>query len=381
MGLRVQNNIAALNTHRQLTITDRLLSRSLERLSSGFRINRAADDAAGLAVSMRFRAQIRSLQQASRNAAEGNSLLQVAEGGAEQIASILQRMKELATQAASANTTSNDRTNIEAEVSILEAEIDRITGSTKYGSSTLLDGTFGSTSVSAFGPLTNTNDVVTVDVSAASALASYTVNINTTASAKTVSIVEANGGLFTGTQTVTVAFNSISAGNTQTLAFSQHGIRLMVNSDFDSDANSATGTMTTGVLGQSTFQVGNENTADHRIGFSIGDMSTGTSGLNVDITVNTQTSAQAALTTIDDAINTLANRRAGIGVTQNRFGFTIANLATSVENITASESIIRDADIAFETVAFTKNQILLQAGVAMLAQANLAPQAVLGVLA
>jgi flagellin len=378
MGLRIQNNIAALNTHRQLQISDLGLSKSLERLSSGFRINRAADDAAGLAVSMRFRAQIRSLQQASRNAAEGNSLLQVAEGGAEQIANILLRMKELATQAASANTTSNDRDNIEAEVTILELEIDRITGSTKYGSSTLLDGSFGSTSVSVFGPLSNTNDIVTVDVSAASALASYTVSIATTATAKTISIVEVGGAA--ATETVTVAFNSISAGNTQTLVFSNQGIRLMVNSDFDSSANSASGTMNTGVLGQSTFQVGNENTADHRIAFNIGDMTTGTAGLNVDITVNTQTGAQDALTTIDNAINTLANRRADIGVTQNRFGFTIANLASSVENITASESIIRDADIAFETVAFTKNQILLQAGVAMLAQANLAPQAVLGVL-
>jgi flagellin len=138
--------------------------------------------------------------------------------------------------------------------------------------------------------------------------------------------------------------------------------------------------MNTSALGQSTFQVGNENTVDHRIAFSIGDMTTGTAGLDVDVTVNTQTGAQDALTTIDQAIDTLANRRADIGVTQNRFGFTIANLATSVENITASESIIRDADIAFETVAFTKNQILLQAGVAMLAQANLAPQAILQVL-
>ncbi len=380
MGLRVQNNIAALNTHRQLQITDLALSKSLERLSSGFRINRAADDAAGLAVSMRFRAQIRSLQQASRNAAEGNSLLQVAEGGAEQIASILQRMKELATQSASANTTQNDRDNIENEVDALKSEIDRITGSTKYGSATLLDGTFGSTSVCVFGPLTNTNDVVTVDVSAASALASYTVAIATGTGVKTMAITETSVG--TGTQTVTVAVGSISAGNTQTLTFSSLGISIMVNSDYDSFTNpTATGTMNTGALGASTFQVGNENTTDHRIAFSIGDMTTGASGLNVDITVNTQTGAQAALTTIDNAINTLANRRADIGVTQNRFGFTIANLATSVENITAAESIIRDADIAFETVAFTKNQILLQAGVAMLAQANLAPQAILQVLA
>ncbi|MEE9215535.1 MAG: flagellin [Thermodesulfobacteriota bacterium] len=274
MGLRIQNNIAALNTHRQLQISDLALSKSLERLSSGFRINRAADDAAGLSVSMKFRAQIRSLQQASRNANEANALLQVAEGGADQISNILSRMKELATQAASSNTTSGDRANISTEVNTLKSEIDRIAASTKYGTTSLIDGSF-------------------------------------------------------------------------------------VNS---------------------TFQVGSENNADNQITFSLGDMRTGTAGLNVDVDVSTQSGAQVALTTIDTAISTLADRRSTIGVMQNRFGFTIANIATSVENITAAESVIRDSDLAFETIAFTKNQILLQAGTAMLAQANLAPQFLLGLL-
>jgi flagellin len=138
--------------------------------------------------------------------------------------------------------------------------------------------------------------------------------------------------------------------------------------------------MTTGAQGDSTFQVGNENTPDHRISFTLGNMKVEAAGLDADVDVSTQSGAQEALTKIDNAINTLGDRRATIGVSQNRFGFAIANLATSIENITASESIIRDADIAFETVAFTKNQILLQAGTAMLAQANLAPQVVLGLL-
>ncbi len=379
MGLRIQNNIAALNTHRQLQISDNALSKSLERLSSGFRINRASDDAAGLSVSMKFRAQIRSYQQATRNATEGNALLQVAEGAADQISNILTRMKELATQAASANTTQSDRDNIFTEVNTLETEIDRIVGSTKYGSSTLIDGSFGTTSVSAFGPLLNSVDVVTVDVSAAQATSSYSVVI-TAGAAEKVMDINLVGSPAGSTESVTVSNGSIAAGTTQTLVFSNLGIRIMVNSDYDTNANAASGTMTTGQLGDSTFQVGNENSVDNRIAFSIGDMSTATSGLNVDVTVNTQTGAQAALTTIDNAITALADRRAGIGVTQNRFGFTIANLATSVENLTAAESVIRDADLAFETVAFTKNQILLQAGVAMLAQANLAPQAVLGAI-
>jgi flagellin len=378
MGLRIQNNIAALNTHRQLQISDLALSKSLERLSSGFRINRAADDAAGLSVSMRFRAQIRSMQQASRNANEGNSLLQTAEGGAEQIASILQRMKELATQASSANTTSSDRANISAEVDTLEQEIDRIAGSTKYGASTLLDGTFGTTSVSAFGALAGTFSVISVDVSNAAGSTQFNVSITTAGGARTMAI-----GDGTTTQTLVVTYGTIANNATQTLNFDDLGITVKVDSIFDSagPAVTANGTMTTTALGASTFQVGNENAVDHRISFILGDMRTGTSGLNVDIDVSTQSGAQTALTTIDSAINTLGDRRAIIGVSQNRFGFAIANLATSIENITASESIIRDADIAFETVAFTKNQILLQAGTAMLAQANLAPQVVLSLLA
>ncbi len=378
MGLRIQNNITALNTHRQLQITDLALSKSLERLSSGFRINRAGDDAAGLSVSMRFRAQIRSMQQASRNAQEGNSLLQTAEGGAEQIASILQRMKELATQSASANTTTSDRANISTEVDTLEQEINRIAGSTKYGNSTLLDGSFGTTSVSIYGALAGTYSVVSVDVSNAAGSTQFNVSITTQAGvSRTMAI-----GDGTTTQTIVVAYGDIANNSTQTLNFDDLGITVKVDSLFDSGtpAVSANGTMTTTALGDSVFQVGNENTQDHRITFTLGDMTTGTDGLNADVDVSTQSGAQLALTEIDDAINTLADRRAIIGVTQNRFGFTIANLATSIENITASESIIRDADIAFETVAFTKNQILLQAGTAMLAQANLAPQSVLGLL-
>ncbi len=379
MGLRIQNNIAALNTHRQLQISDLALSKSLERLSSGFRINRAGDDAAGLSVSMRFRAQIRSLQQASRNAQEGNSLLQVAEGGAEQIASILQRMKELATQAASANTTASDRANISTEVNTLETEIDRIAGSTKYGTATLLDGSFGTTSVSVYGTLAASYGVISVDTANAAASTTFNVFITTSAAGRQMSIGDGAGI----TQTITTAYNTIDSGDTATLNFSSLGITVKVSAIFDTVGlpTDGAGSFETGFLGQSIFQVGNENTPDHKISFTLGDMrASGNTGLNANVDVSTQSDAQLALTTIDSAINLLGDRRATIGVTQNRFGFTIANLATSIENITASESIIRDADIAFETVAFTKNQILLQAGTAMLAQANLAPQAVLGVL-
>jgi flagellin len=379
MGLRIQNNIAALNTHRQMQISDANLARSLERLSSGYRINRAADDAAGLSVSMKFRAQIRSLYQASRNASEGNSLLQVAEGGADQISGILSRMKELATQAASANTTAGDRTNINNEVDTLRDEIDRIAASTKYGTTALINGNFGTTGVSQYGSLSSGNEIIGVDVTNAAGTTSYNVAITTgSQTTRTMVIGDGDGN----TQTITISINTITEGSTSTLNFSDLGIKVTVTAAYDTTAAAVTanGTdMVTTALGDSTFQVGSENSTDDRISFSLGDMTA--DGLSINgIDVNSQTGAQDALTDIDSAISTLAERRADVGVTQNRFGFTIANIATSVENITAAESVIRDADLAFETIAFTKNQILLQAGTAMLAQANLAPQSILGVL-
>lgn len=375
MGLRIQNNISALNTHRTLVINDSNLARSLERLSSGFRINRAADDAAGLSVSMKFRAQIRSLQQGSRNAGQASSLLQVAEGGADQISNILSRMKELATQAASANTSQDDRDNINKEVNTLELEIDRIAKSTKFGSTSLIDGSFGTTGISNFGALIVANNVNSVDVSNAAALTTFNVVITTSGTVTTMTINDQSGT----TQALTVTVGTINENETKTLSFSNLGISVVVNADFDeTTTNSASGDLVTGALGNSTFQIGNENNADNQISFSLGNLTV--TGLSVDVNVGNITGAQTALTTIDAAITTLADKRSEIGVSQNRFGFASANLATSIENITAAESVIRDADLAFETINFTKNQILTQAGIAILAQANLAPQAVLGLL-
>ena len=373
MGLRIQNNIAAFNAHRNLKISDAGLSRSLERLSSGFRINKASDDAAGLAVSMRFRSQIRSLQQASRNAAEANSMLQVADGAGDQLTNILVRMKELATQAASSNTGSADRTNIAAEVDTLEGELDRIATSTKYAGTTLLDGAFGSLGVSTYGSLVSQFGIEGIDTSSASVGTEYGITVST-AGNNTMTITD-------GTTTQTVSITTASTGlDSQTLDFTNLGIKVDVNALFSNDTlNTMAGsTMTTSAATVSSFQLGYENAADNRIAFSIGDMTL--TGLSADVNVSTLSGAQTALTTIDAAIDTLADARAEIGRTQNQFGFASANLSSTIENISASESVIRDADMAFETVAFTKNQILLQAGTAMLAQANAAPQSILSLL-
>ncbi len=382
MGLRIQNNIAALNTHRNLVNADRGLSRSLERLSSGFRINKASDDSAGLAISMRFRAQIRSLTQGASNASQAQSLLQVAEGAADQVTNILQRMKELATQAASSNTGSNDRTKINNEITDLEEEIDRIVNSTKYGGTTLIDGTFGSNSISAAGNLaTGSLQIRGVDVSGATAGASYSVTIATGAGTKTMTIELAGAA----TQSIEVDAGDIIAGTTQVLDFDTAGIGIKVTVgdtyDVTTTEEAADALTVVGSATEAAFQVGNENNSDNQISFSLTDLNLQelvSGGLSVE--VDTLSGAQAALTDIDTAIDTVATARAGIGSVQNRMGFASANIATSIENLTAAESVIRDADLAFETVAFTKNQILLQAGVAMLAQANAAPQAVLSLL-
>lgn len=273
MGLRIQNNISAMNTHRQLTISDAGLSKSLERLSSGYRINRAADDAAGLAISQGFRADIASYKVASRNVSEANAMVQVAEGGYEQIGNMLTRLKELATQAASANA-ANDTGKIHAEAAQLIIEIDRIANVTEYAGTKLLDGA---------------------------------------------------------------------------------------------------------VATEYTFQVGAQDSADNQI--NIGFVGVTASDLGVDdLSLNSAASAQAALTAVDDAIDLLTTNRADLGAVQNRLGYASANLSTTIENVQAAESVIRDVDMAAEMTTFTKNQILLQAGTAMLAQANAAPQNVLSLL-
>ena len=380
MGLRIQNNIAALNVHRNLVNADRALSKSLERLSSGFRINKASDDSAGLAISMRFRAQIKSLTQGASNASQAQSLLQVAEGAADQVTNILQRMKELATQAASDSTPGSDRTKINNEITDLESEIDRIVNSTKYAGNTLIDGSFGSAAISTAGNLTTGSlQINSVDVTNATAGATYSVTIATGASNKIMTIKLATGD-DAGTVSVTTAAASIAAGTTTVLDFSAIGLNVTVGDTYDvttTEAASEGATVMTAAT-TATFQLGNENTVNDRISFSLTDLNV--AALSADITVSSLSGAQSALTIIDAAIDTVATARANIGSVQNRMGFAGANIATSIENLTAAESIIRDADLAFETVAFTKNQILLQAGTAMLAQANAAPQAVLRLL-
>lgn len=275
MGFRIQNNIAAMNAQRNLNVSDSGLSKSLERLSSGYRINSAKDDAAGLAISQSFRANIASATVAQRNISEANALLQTADGAMSSVGDILTRMKELATQASSANVGANiDK--VSAEFGTLQDEIDRISTSTQYAGASL------------------------------------------------------TGGAFTS----------------------------------------------------KAFQIGYTSvTADSQISVSIDNI--GTASLSISsasVGVASAASALAAMTAIDLAVSTLAASRGDVGGFQNRLGYAAGNLSVTLENMTAAESTIRDVDMAAEMTSFTKNQILVQAGTAMLAQANSAPQQVLSLL-
>lgn len=378
MAFRIQNNVAALSSLNYLNKNALGMNKSLERLSSGYRINSGADDAAGLASSMRMRGEISSLKVASRNASEASSLLQVAEGGMSQIDLILNRMKELATQAASSNAGS-DLSKINAEATQLKNEIGRIVSFTKYNGTALLDGNFGAVSLSSTAPVqfTAANGVENIDVSNAKAATTY----STTAISQTANTITLSDG--TTSQTLTYS-TTLSVNQDQVLDFTSLGVKLTVNSLFATNeaSLSTAGRIYTSTLSNATFQIGNENASSSQLGFTLValDLTHLKGGATLTADLSTQANAQTALADIDTAISYLASQRGTVGAYINRFSYASSNLETSIQNKTASESTIRDVDMAAEMSEFTKNQILVNASTAMLAQANTAPQSVLSLL-
>lgn len=373
MGLRIQNNIAALNAHKNLSISDAGLSKSLERLSSGYRINRAADDAAGLSVSQQFRADIASYKVASRNVSEANSLLQVAEGAMDQIGNMLTRLKELATQAASANASAN-LAKINAEGNALLNEIDRIANSTEYSGTKLLDGSFG-VAASASSTFTAGNGLASAAGMQSTAVYTVTATIGAAGTHNITVSATISGVQYSETiNNVTDA----TAGTTVSTKFASLGLTLTLNNSLTAGATAQVSTITAATGVASDFQIGAKDTVNDRIGILLSGVRAASlnAGLVAD-KLDSATEAQAFLTTVDSAISSLNTKRGDIGAAQNRLGYAAATLSTTVENATAAESVIRDVDMAAEMTSFTKNQILLQAGTAMLAQANSAPQQIL----
>jgi flagellin len=487
MPLTINTNQGSLNTQRNLNKSQSGLSSSLQRLSSGLRINSAKDDAAGLAISQRFTSQIRGLNQAQRNANDGISVAQVAEGALDETTNALQRIRELAIQSANGSNGQGERNALNAEASQLIAEIDRIANTTRFGSSKLLDGSFGAT---AFQVGARANEIITVSIGDARAaslgtnflIADGTVTGNASNAGTTIAVngiaAEVNLRFFTNTSStanisyainsgadaiasaINAAANAIgitaTASNSATLSafanpiagtitFTLNGAAVSGDVTTNDYSGLVTGinsvSDTTGVTASLNNQVITLNTADGR-NIDISDfintnplggiqrvtltsqggtarvltelandssISTGTltltssagafrttgasanvfaiAGVNnsavntvAGINLSTTDGSQSALAVVDSALDSISSQRASLGAVQNRLESTIANLSNVSENVSAARSRITDADFAAETSALSKNQILQQAGISVLSQANSLPQQVLSLL-
>jgi len=373
--MRINNNIMAMNTYRQLNIGINAVGKSMEKLSSGYRINRAGDDAAGLSISEKMRGQIRGLTQASRNAQDGISLIQTAEGALNETHAILQRMRELAVQAANDTNESVDRTAIQNEINELAKELDRIGNNTEFNEKKLLNGDLA-TSLAAVGTgLISEEGIANIKVSGAKA-GFYTIAYDATDGTMTVNLLDGTGGAVVESMTKSVTVPS--GFETIDINFGGFGIVVTVNSALDDDI-AANNEIEVSSTGQLNLQIGANESQNMTI--SIGDMTTAGLGLDaVALDVSDHGKAGNAVTQINAAIQKVSDQRSELGAYQNRLEHTIKNLDNAAENLQASESRIRDVDMAKEMMEFTKQNILQQAATAMLAQANMAPQSVLQLL-
>jgi len=358
MGLQINTNVNALNAYRNLTGTQGSMTTSLERLSSGLRINRAADDAAGLAISEKLRAQVNGLNQAQANAQDGVSLIQTAEGALNEVHSILQRMRTLAVQSASDTNTDDDRSAIQKEVSALVDEVRGISTRTQFNGMNLLNGDFATGKSLQIGA----NNTQTMNVNIAQ-IDETTLNLNGGTAAATIG--KSATPATVGAEATTVGSNVIAGTYTVNTAgtglLDQHGnVVATVATNTATFANAAANN--TVVFGQN---------------LAAGDTFTVTGPA---INLSTKVGAAGALLSLDQSIKTVSDTRAALGALQNRLDHTIKNLGVSAENLAASESRIRDTDMAKEMTNFTRSQILQQAGVSMLAQANQSSQSVLKLL-
>lgn len=377
----INHNIPAMNTYRQLTGNNNATAKSLEKLSSGFRINRAGDDAAGLAISEKMRGQIRGLDMANKNAQDSISLIQTAEGALSETHSILQRMRELAVQSSNDTNTDSDRKELQAEVKQLITEIDRIGNTTEFNTKKLLEGSAKGVAEKVDGGARVNNNsalkTVKVDETAVKTTANdgaYMV-IRVAGSvgssgANDFKLVDKSGNksVITGTTTVTLGdqtitlgadINTMKVGESFTVAFSK--------------AQAASTSLGNSIMTQIGANAG--QTAF----ISISDMRANAIGVDA-IKIDTKFGAQTAIETIQNAIEKVSSQRSSLGAIQNRLEHTINNLGAASENLSAAESRIRDVDMAKEMMNFTKNNILQQAATAMLAQANQQPQGVLQLL-
>jgi flagellin len=397
MGLQIVTNVAALNAQRNLSVTTVKMGKVLEKLSSGFRINRAADDAAGLGISEKMRAQIKGNAQAVRNAQDGISMLQTAEGALAEVHSILQRMRELAVQAANGTYSENgaERTSIGQEVKQLKDEIDRIASSTQFNGQNLLTGTLAG----MLGGATATDLVVGDILATGTSIMATEIDV-TKASAQTYTFSSGAAGSITLTgadglaQTIS-GIADVAANGKLSLDFSSLGVQVTLQAgpaiktianiitDITAAANN---TIVVTGSGAAQLQIGANN--GENISITFADMQTAQLGAASDLdtliadntNVDTIAQAETLISELDGAIADVNAQRGAFGATQNRLESVVRSLGVAVENLSAAESRIRDADVAELSSKMVSNQILQQAGISVLSQANQAPQAALQLL-
>jgi flagellin len=395
MSLRINQNIDALNSYRNLSVTQSQMSKSLEKLSSGYRINRAADDAAGLAISEGLRSQVGGLKVAVRNTQDGVSVVQTAEGALTETHSILQRMRDLSVQASNEGGVNADaKDNIQSEITQLKSELDRIATTTQFNGTNLLDGSFNST----FQVGANKGETIGVAIGSvnkgmgAAGLGLSGVDVSAVAANATTgtNTTDAESGT-AGVLTVGVA-TDYSDDATAVTEYSKLNGTITIGDksldltkvDYSTATDAATAQAALQAKLDATFGAG-AATADASGGAGIEITTASVTGTAAEVAkaeagFKQASGASEAIDLIDDAIKTVSTTRANLGAVQNRFEHTINNLNVAVENLSASESRIRDTDMASEMMSFTRSQILSQAGTAMLAQANQAPQGVLSLL-
>ncbi|WP_293001813.1 flagellin [Nevskia sp.] len=378
----INTNVASLNAQRNLSSSQSTLNTSLQRLSSGLRINSAKDDAAGLAIADRFTSQIRGLDVASRNANDGISLAQTAEGALGEVTSNLQRVRELAVQSANASNSSTDRAALNTEATQLLSEVDRVANQTKFNGVSLIDGSFTS---AVFQVGANSGETITisslVDANTA-ALGSVT-----SASAQSAAVTGISSLTAVGAGALTINGTDVGAG-IGAAGTAQQRVAQVVdainNYSTTTGVNAAFDTATNKIVlsSEATITVGgtDDGTAT---GFDGATGITGTAATTTGLTsldLSSYAGASLAIKQIDSALGQVNTARATLGAIQNRFSSVVSNIASTSENLSASRSRIQDADFAKETAQLTRGQILQQAGTAILSQANSAPQSVLSLL-
>jgi len=383
MGMSVQTNMGAISALKNMNTNSMSMNKSLERLSSGFRINSAADDAAGYAISAKLQGEKGKLEAANQNALQAIAQVKTADAGINEIENMVRRLQVLATQAASSNN-SGDILKLDNERGNLVGQIDKIASSTKYNGVSLLDGTSGVTVAGGTLDDTTTNGVAAISLSGATPSTSFSAYYVDNDAGTAFTAGDAVR-ITDGTTSQTIAVSSLPTGlSTSELNFGDLGIKLTINSSITGKTTAtgtvgsmtSTGTIVTSAGTASTFQVGAENNGNNRVTADF-TKSFSTAGLSLTGDISTTANAQTYIDTLTSSLGTLTNNRAALGSTINQLGYVSANLATNIEQLSSAISTVKDADMAAEMAEFTKSQVLVQAGTAMLAQANQSSQNVL----